>query len=157
MGAGFRMQRIGGPRRLRAASRKRARTGRLALGLAVFSLTSLLACRGSTEAPSGQVLFLRYCASCHGRSGRGDGPLAATLQPRPADLTAIAKRAGKFDPAAVLAAIDGRRAVAAHGPREMPVWGIVFEEERKGEPYVQYAGLLQSQLLVQYLESLQQN
>ncbi len=26
------------------------------------------------------------CASCHGRSGRGDGPIAATLAPQPTDF-----------------------------------------------------------------------
>lgn len=35
----------------------------------------------------GQQLFTTNCASCHGATGRGDGPAAATLDPRPADLT----------------------------------------------------------------------
>lgn len=33
------------------------------------------------------ALFLANCAGCHGRHGRGDGPLASQLQNRPADLT----------------------------------------------------------------------
>ena len=55
-----------------------------------------------------------------------------------------------------MAIIDGRRSVAAHGSREMPVWGAVFEEERKGQPYPGYTGLLQSRLLTDYLRSIQQ-
>ena len=51
--------------------------------------------------------------------------------------------------------IDGRRLVAEHGSREMPVWGVVFEEEREGQPYQAYAGLLQSRALVDYLRSIQ--
>ena len=39
----------------------------------------------------GQKLFQQFCASCHGKSGRGDGPLAAALTPKPANL---AVRAG---------------------------------------------------------------
>ena len=39
----------------------------------------------------GQKLFQQFCASCHGKSGRGDGPLAAALTPKPANL---AERAG---------------------------------------------------------------
>lgn len=36
----------------------------------------------------GTALFATHCASCHGSSGRGDGPAAAALTPRPADLAA---------------------------------------------------------------------
>jgi copper transport protein len=34
----------------------------------------------------GQRLYAERCASCHGPSGRGNGPLAAGLRPPPADL-----------------------------------------------------------------------
>jgi putative copper resistance protein D len=36
----------------------------------------------------GAALYREHCAACHGNGGRGDGPGAAGLQPRPADLTA---------------------------------------------------------------------
>ncbi len=35
----------------------------------------------------GAEIYRTNCASCHGSLGRGDGPLAAGLSPRPADLT----------------------------------------------------------------------
>jgi copper transport protein len=35
---------------------------------------------------AGQRLYAQRCASCHGPSGRGNGPLAAGLRPPPADL-----------------------------------------------------------------------
>lgn len=35
----------------------------------------------------GKVLYDMYCVSCHGASGRGDGPAAAILSPRPRDHT----------------------------------------------------------------------
>lgn len=35
----------------------------------------------------GQVLYQQNCAACHGAAGKGDGPLARGLSPRPADLS----------------------------------------------------------------------
>ncbi len=37
---------------------------------------------------AGAALFVKYCALCHGVEGRGDGALAASMTPRPTDLTA---------------------------------------------------------------------
>lgn len=39
--------------------------------------------RGDAEA--GALLYSTYCASCHGPKGQGDGPVAATMNPRPAN------------------------------------------------------------------------
>lgn len=36
---------------------------------------------------TGQALFSTNCAACHGQTGKGDGPVGVTLNPRPADLT----------------------------------------------------------------------
>jgi hypothetical protein len=56
--------------------------------------------------------------------GQGDGRLARSLNIAPADLTRIAKaNGGEFPFAKVAEIIDGRAIVAAHGQREMPVWG----------------------------------
>ena len=34
-----------------------------------------------------QALFTQLCATCHGIDGKGDGPAAASLNPRPRDYT----------------------------------------------------------------------
>src|SRR5579863_7414040 len=50
-----------------------------------------------TSAASGREMFNTYCAACHGKEGRGDGPAAPALKKAPADLTTIAARNnGKF-------------------------------------------------------------
>jgi mono/diheme cytochrome c family protein len=78
-------------------------------------------------AARGSVTYRVYCRTCHGPSGRGDGALAELLKVPPSDLTGIARRAGgEFPEGLVTAAIDGRAEVAAHGPREMPIWGEAF-------------------------------
>ena len=118
----------------------------------------LAACGSEAPAdPSGRDMFLRYCASCHGPEGRGDGPLAGSLTRPPADLTQLAKKSGgHYDERAVMSVIDGRRRVVEHGTRDMPVWGAIFEEEGKGEPYPAYHSLLQSRLLVDYVATIQE-
>ena len=35
----------------------------------------------------GKTLFISYCAPCHGKKGKGDGPGSHSFEPRPADLT----------------------------------------------------------------------
>ena len=50
-----------------------------------------------SEAPSlarGGQIYKETCASCHGGLGRGDGPLAAGLEPKPADLADAAQLRG---------------------------------------------------------------
>ena len=129
------------------------RIGGIALLLVLFAACG----RGGAVDPSGRDTYLRYCASCHGPEGRGDGPLAASLTKRPADLTQIAKKSGgHYDERAVMSVIDGRRPVVEHGPRDMPVWGAIFEEEGRGEPYPRYQGLLKSRFLVDYLATIQE-
>ena len=72
----------------------------------------------------GKRVYINRCAVCHGVSGKGDGPLAPELKAHVADLTQIQKNSGGVFPFDRLyRVVDGREVVAAHGPREMPVWG----------------------------------
>ncbi|MDJ0789916.1 MAG: cytochrome c [Myxococcota bacterium] len=127
---------------------------------ATAALTAALlsfACVDETQrAESGAALFAEYCASCHGTEGGGDGPEAERLDLELTDLRTLAERnGGTFDEAAVLASIDGRREVAAHGPREMPVWGKVLAEEKRGEPMPVYQAMGEARALVDHLRSIQ--
>lgn len=42
---------------------------------------------------NGKALYHAYCAACHGNNGKGDGPAATSLHPRPADYTSAAAQA----------------------------------------------------------------
>ena len=106
------------------------------------------------------VEFEIACMPCHGAEGRGDGPLAHSLKMPPADLTAIAKvNKGKFPSKKVAEIIDGRAAVAAHGPRDMPVWGDryrVATEAGESPAEVETRARAQINALVRYLEAIQE-
>jgi mono/diheme cytochrome c family protein len=78
---------------------------------------------------AGSDLFGFYCASCHGRGGKGDGPVAPALKTRPTDLTRLARQSGGVFPTARVAASvggDGTIAMSVHGSTDMPVWGPIF-------------------------------
>jgi len=80
-----------------------------------------------TSPSSGKDMFNSYCAACHGKDGKGDGPAAAALKEAPADLTTLTQRnKGKFPAAHVSTMILGEADLPAHGSREMPVWGPLF-------------------------------
>ncbi len=79
------------------------------------------------EAAAGEIIYMRYCAACHGRTLAGDGPVASGLRKPPDDLTFLArKNGGEFPYDKVAATIDGRLTTRMHGTPDMPVWGEVF-------------------------------
>ncbi len=72
----------------------------------------------------GHRAYQSMCVSCHGQSGKGDGPMAPELSTKPIDLTRIARdNKGIFPFWHVFQTIDGRRIPRAHGSADMPVWG----------------------------------
>lgn len=82
------------------------------------------------DADIGKQEYFMACATCHGQNGRGDGPLVPWLKKSPADLTKIQKNnKGVFPFERLYNVIDGREEVAAHGPRDMFVWGNVYRRE----------------------------
>jgi mono/diheme cytochrome c family protein len=106
------------------------------------------------QAIPGGELFRTYCATCHGTSARGDGPLASSMTRKPSDLTEIAKRNGGLYPSElVLRTIDGKNPVRGHGGPDMPVCGDAFARSRDGGDPARVRTMIQS--LVDYLESIQ--
>ena len=104
---------------------------------------------------SGSDIFRTYCATCHGTSGKGDGPLADLLRKRPPDLTQFSKQnQGTFPSEKVRRIIDGREPVTGHGGPDMPVWGDAFA--RSGEDADPESVKQKIQAIVEFLQSIQQ-
>lgn len=100
----------------------------------------------------GRQIYLQRCASCHGLSGEGDGPVASALSTPPANLRLLSDRFGNPLPEDQVARfIDGRAEVKAHGPRDMPVWGERFYAQTHNERAVR-AMIAE---LIAYLQSIQ--
>ena len=81
----------------------------------------------------GKADFGKLCAPCHGVSGKGDGPQAAQLATKPADLTVVTRKYGEFPAQKVFETIAGLDMPDGHGTREMPIWGDVFVTEEVGK------------------------
>jgi len=107
----------------------------------------------------GRELFVQHCAACHGTNAEGTGPLTSNLLGHPADLTQLSKRnGGEFPFWRVYRMIDGREAIAEHGPREMPAWGNWFQiPEDEGHGPTDWRDQVRGRLwqLLVYLESIQ--
>ena len=101
----------------------------------------------------GKDSYVAYCAACHGRDGRGDGPAAPAMKGPIPDLTMIASRNhGKFDKLVVTRQITGvDKRVSAHGSETMPIWGPIFSTIQGGE-----AATLRVRNLAEFLETMQQ-
>jgi len=107
---------------------------------------------------SGQELFERFCASCHGTSATGNGPVAGALNVMVPDLTTIAARYGEFPVTVVRDVIDGRGIdMRAHGTRTMPVWGYELWVDEGGDVTAQNAVRQAIAKLVDYVRSVQRN
>ena len=105
---------------------------------------------------AGKDNFDAYCAVCHGRDAKGNGPAAPAMKAAVPDLTTIARRhGGRFDAPAVEYVIrgTGKMATPAHGVEEMPIWGYVFDPTLTDRG----ATTLRINNLVKYLESIQQD
>jgi mono/diheme cytochrome c family protein len=122
----------------------RKKTCRTLLTAAAIAGAALVACPGAAahgyhwEAPKaaaerknpvpadsaslerGKKIFATNCAVCHGSTGRGDGPAAAGLTPKPADLREMAAEHP-----------DGNLAwKIANGRGPMPAWKGTLNERQ---------------------------
>ena len=123
--------------------------------IVLVTATAGVALGATVTTESGSALFRSYCASCHGMTARGDGPLAANLRVAPSDLTRLAKRNhGKFDADKVRHAIDGRGPKEIHGGSDMPVWGDALK--RAGEGYSEAKVKERIDSLVEHISTLQE-
>jgi mono/diheme cytochrome c family protein len=112
----------------------------------------------------GEIIYQDFCAVCHGRDARGNGPAASELKTTTPSLRQVAKRhGGQFNPDKVRAFIDGRDMPRSHGTIQMPIWGNLFRyvaevsdnltsDTKSTEQHAQ----ARIQMLVEYLKSIQE-
>jgi len=83
----------------------------------------------------GKSLYVKECASCHGETGRGNGPDAADLNRQPTDFAAPAVRQER----------DGELFwKITEGKKPMPRYGRTFKEEERWH-------------VINYIRSLEKN
>jgi mono/diheme cytochrome c family protein len=93
----------------------------------------------------GATLYDAYCATCHGRSAKGNGPAAALLEVPVPDLTLIVVRDGRFDERHVMFHI-------LRNPEPMPDWHRALRTNyNENEGYTHRAVVN----LTRYIEGLQ--
>ncbi|GJL61586.1 c-type cytochrome [Candidatus Nitrospira salsa] len=113
-----------------------------------------------TVIEGGRYLYKKFCATCHGGRGHGDGPKASSLKIPPANLTHLSKINGKKFPFwETYRIIDGREQITTHGPRDMPVWGVWFQiPDDEVSTETQWADQVRGRIwqLLAYLESIQE-
>lgn len=101
------------------------------------------------------------CVVCHGKDGRGGGPFVEQLKTQVPDLTVLSKgNGGVFPQQRIYRVIDGREAVHAHGPRDMPIWGQDYLDEAETAFFgygLSREGFVRSRILalIDYLHRLQ--
>ena len=87
----------------------------------------------ATNAASGQEMYASYCAVCHGANATGNGPAQSALKNPATDLTTLAqKNGGKYPGLHVSSILRGDAELAAHGSKDMPVWGPLFRNLSQG-------------------------
>lgn len=83
--------------------------------------------KSASENTPGKLEYQKACARCHGDDGKGRGSTAATSTAKTKDLTLLARdNGGVFPERKILRVIHNTEPIAAHGPREAPVWGKRF-------------------------------
>jgi mono/diheme cytochrome c family protein len=151
-------------RRLRSSAFHGSRQDRVMKYNTSFLAAAMLAATSMTMAQSadfttytGEQLFQRLCASCHGPDAKGNGPVAAALNVTVPNLRELSKRhQGEFPSDKIVKFIDGRTAVAAHGTRVMPVWGDELLRSEAGDPEAEKSAATLIHKIVDYLHGIQE-
>lgn len=73
---------------------------------------------------AGKALFAQNCATCHGAAGKGDGPAAVALNPKPANFTTGQFKHGATDAAVFKTISSGVPGTAMVG------WSSIPEKSR---------------------------
>lgn len=99
----------------------------LALGLSAVLLMAARAAQAA-DVEEGKKLYGQFCSSCHGQSGKGDGPAAAALNPKPRDHTDRAYMS-KLSDEDLLKVIKNGGASIGKSPL-MPPWSASLKDDQ---------------------------
>ena len=124
------------------------------VGLTILFTSNVMAEKKPPKVPSGREIFMDRCAVCHGEDGKGNGPAASSLKIPPGDVTILKKNnRGAFPTERVTRIVGEQVVITAHGSREMPIWGELFNAKT---PEDQQAANEQFKNLLSYLKSIQE-
>ena len=76
----------------------------------------------AADLKAGQAKYQQLCVTCHGASGKGDGPAAVALTPKPKDLIETTKSDAE------LKAVISKGGAAVGLSPVMPAWGATVSE-----------------------------
>jgi len=83
----------------------------------------------ATSIAAGKQIFDKQCAACHGETGKGDGKMAAQVDPKPSDLTDADWKHGSTDGELYLVIHDGAKntAMKPYGSKltAHQIWDVV--------------------------------
>ena len=104
----------------------------LVLGALIWAVQAACLAQTGARVDPGKREFEARCASCHGLTGKGNGTITDLLRRSPPDLTQLARSNGGILPMERLYQSILGDSVAAHGSRDMPVWGMVYRTDAAG-------------------------
>jgi mono/diheme cytochrome c family protein len=106
----------------------------LTLIAALLALLALPSLASAGDAEAGKSTYMGNCMTCHGATGKGDGPVGAALTPKPRDFSVgdfafDADGDGTKGSDADLTAVIKQGAAAFGGSPLMAPWGQFSDEE----------------------------
>jgi mono/diheme cytochrome c family protein len=125
----------------------------------VFAWSAMAGMPGPQQPPradysSGAYLYRAFCATCHGETGKGDGPVADIAGRRPADLTLLSRNhGGKYPRDHVLNVLENVKPLTGHEPPAMPNWRNLLRTTEGGDARVARTRLV---ALADHVGTLQQ-
>jgi len=89
--------------------------------LLTLTTASVALSAGKGDAAKGKQVFQNTCVTCHGTDGKGDGPAAAALNPKPRNLADAKYMSGLTDEH--LHTVITKGGAAVNLSTTMPAWG----------------------------------